>query len=44
MLNLEEAQQIPNRVNSKGVRARYIIILLSKAKEKERSFRPVREK
>lgn len=43
-LYIPEAQQVPNRINSKKTTVRHILVKILKAKNKEEILKPVREK
>ena len=43
-INIQEAQQTPGKMNSKGSTLKHIIIKLSKARAKEGNLKAVKEK
>ena len=42
-LQVQEAQRVPNRINTKETTLRYIVIKMSKIKDKERILKAARE-
>ena len=43
-MQVQEAQRVPNKMHAKRSTARHVIIKMSKAKDKERILKAVREK